>query len=402
MGKGHRVVHLGKSLEQTRENNIAKSREIRLVLGREASDKRSKDLGSGGGLKVNFKNIIDLSDIDGHTFEVLGSSILNKSFASGRLGEIEKGNKPLLDLHFTKRHGKGREQDTARCLVIDNTSSLSVLEVSSPSSSMEDSSLLTALGLEDLSQLLIVVGHHGRLGTLPTRNQTVDVLNGTESFLPKLELNSSFKLKETGVKETAESLGVGKVNSMLLMAVLGSVGKILSQSLFTQTAEVGLALVNLAEIESTVGDRLVDNLEPVIAFGNIETNVVSIPTELLRRGNQSSLNPFPVTSTVNKAVKHKRSRLKGQVVVHNGNIGQSSNLLLRLLDSSSKTSFGLGNKVVQYPLDGTDIGGLGSRLENEEAGFGVSLAVENDTEINELGNDGLKDVDGSLLESFPK
>lgn len=154
-------------------------------------------------------------------------------------------------------------------------------------------------------------------------------------------------------------------------------------------------------MESTVGDRLVDNLEPVVAFGNIETNVVRIPAELLGGGNQSSLNPFPVASTVNKAVKHKGSRLKGQVVVHNGNIGQSSNLFLGLLDGRSKTSLSLGNKVVQYPFDGTDIGGLGSRLENEETGFGMSLAAENYTEINELGNDGFKDVDGSLLESFP-
>lgn len=73
-----------------------------------------------------------------------------------------------------------------------------------------------------------------------------------------------------------------------------------------------------------------------------------------------------------------------------------------MLDGCSKTRLSLGNKVVQYPLDGSDIGGLSSRLENKKTGFGMSLAVESDTEINKLGDDRLKDVDGSLLEPFSR
>lgn len=171
-------------------------------------------------------------------------------------------------LTFAKGNGEGGKEDAARSLLGDLgvgvalTLTLSVLKVATPGCGVEDSSLAgSALGLEDLGELLVVVGHHSGFrhalaSDHGTTNETVNILNGSEGLLPELELDGSLKLKETSVEVTGEGVWVGEVDRVLLVTVFSGVAKVLAETLVTETAEVGFALVGLAEGECLVGDLL--------------------------------------------------------------------------------------------------------------------------------------------------
>ena len=83
----------------------------------------------------------------------------------------------------------------------------------------------------------------------------MDVLNGTESFLPELEFNGGVALGEAGVEMVLEGVGVGEVDGMLLVRVLGDIGEVKAEG-FAETTEFDLALVLETELERLLGDLL--------------------------------------------------------------------------------------------------------------------------------------------------
>lgn len=129
---------------------------------------------------------------------------------------------------------------------------------------MENGGLTGAtLGLENLGELFVVVGHHGGLGHLLAGNhcttyKTVNVLDTAESLLPEFELDGGLELKETSIEVTGEGIRVGKVDRVLLVTVFRSVAQILAKTLVTQATEICFALVGLAEGESLVGNLLTE------------------------------------------------------------------------------------------------------------------------------------------------
>ena len=92
--------------------------------------------------------------------------------------------------------------------------------VSGPSSSVEQ---IVFTDQEDTGQFLVVVGHHYVLRrTLAEVEQCVDILNTSESLLPKLKFNSDIQLLKTCLKMTLQSIGIVKVDGMHLSRVLRS------------------------------------------------------------------------------------------------------------------------------------------------------------------------------------
>ena len=83
----------------------------------------------------------------------------------------------------------------------------------------------------------------------------MNVLDGTEGLLPELELDGGVELGEAGVEMVLEGVGVGEVNGVLLVGVLGDIGKMEAQG-FAETTELDLALVLEAELERLLGDLL--------------------------------------------------------------------------------------------------------------------------------------------------
>jgi hypothetical protein len=182
--------------------------------------------------------------------------------------------------------------------------------------------------------------------------------------------------------------------------VLGGVGEILAETLLAQAAEVGLALMDLAEVKGAVGDRLIHDLEAVVALGDVEADVVGVPAELLRWGDEPALDALPVSGAVDKGVEKERGRLKRELVINDRGFGQRSDLLLGLLGRDRETFLCLCDEVVEGVLDGLD----GRRLDGvavvEKTGADVRLARHGNAKVDELVHDGLEDGDGGVLESL--
>ena len=81
------------------------------------------------------------------------------------------------------------------------------------------------------------------------------VFHGTERLLPELELDGSVELGEAGIEMVLQSIGVGEVNGMGLVCVLGDIREVQAESLAKAT-ELDLALMLQAELESLLGDLL--------------------------------------------------------------------------------------------------------------------------------------------------
>ncbi|GFZ49577.1 hypothetical protein JCM24511_07697 [Saitozyma sp. JCM 24511] len=394
------VVHLGELLQEAREDDVAESREVRLVLGGEGRDDGSKEFGRLERLEVDLEDVVQLADLLRDAAKVLGGGVLDECITGGHLGQVEKSDEALLALNVPEWDREGGEKDAARRLFRDRTGALGVLEVAGPCSRVEYGGLLATLSLEDLGELLVVVGHHGGLCRLLAGDETVHILNGSEGFLPEFELDSGLELEEASVEVTREGLGVGEVDGMLLVRVLGGVGEVLAETLLAQAAEVGLALVDLAEVERAMGDRLIHDLEAVVTLGDVETDVVGVPAELLCRGDESALDALPVSGTVDKSVEKERCRLKRQLVINDRGFGQRSDLLLGLLGRDRETFLGLCDEVVEGVFDGLDGRGLDSVAVVEKTGADVRLARHGDAEVDELVHDRLEHGDGGVLESL--
>jgi hypothetical protein len=59
----------------------------------------------------------------------------------------------------------------------------------------------------------------------------VDILDGTKSLLPQLELDRSVELGEAGIEVVLEGIGVGEVNRVGLGRIFGYVGEVETKSL---------------------------------------------------------------------------------------------------------------------------------------------------------------------------
>jgi hypothetical protein len=73
-----------------------------------------------------------------------------------------------------------------------------------------------------------------------------------------------------------------------LRRVLGGVLNVVAEQL-TETAELGLAGVLLAELEGLQSSRLVHNLETGIVLEDLENGAVGLPEELQPRGNNGTV-----------------------------------------------------------------------------------------------------------------
>jgi len=160
--------------------------------------------------------------------------------------------------------------------------------------------------------------------------------------------------------------------------------------------------VDLAEVEGAAGEILVDDLEPVIALGDVETDVVCIPAELLSRRYKPTLDPFAVAGSVDKGVEEHAGGLKGELVVDKGVFRERGNLVPRLLGCRGQSSFGLSDKAVEYVLNGLDRGRLRSVLVSEKTEPGMGFSRELDAKVDKFEHDGFQHVDWGMLEAFPK
>ena len=116
----------------------------------------------------------------------------------------------------------------------------------------------------------------------------MNILDGSESFLPKFKLDCSFELSESSVKVTSEGLNIAKVDSMSLMRVFLSVKKILSK-LFTKTTEFRLARVDSTELEGLEGDVLLKGKDRKSA----QLTFVSTCGNNIRGGGGGCFSLFP-------------------------------------------------------------------------------------------------------------
>ena len=122
---------------------------------------------------------------------------------------------------------------------------------------MEDGHRST-LSLEHPRQLLVIVGHHrGLLSLLGSRvgEETLDVLDGSEGFLPEFEVDGRVELLESSLEVSSEDVRVREVDGVGLVGVLVDGGEILSND-FAESSELGLSSVKDAELEGLVDDLL--------------------------------------------------------------------------------------------------------------------------------------------------
>ena len=199
---------------------------------------------------------------------------------------------------------------------------------------------------------------------------------------------------------TAKSLRVGQVDRVLLVTVLRSVGDILAQSLLAQSSKIGLSLMGHTEVESTVGDRLVDELKSVVSLGDIKTDVVSVPAELLGRRDQSPLDSLSVSGLVDERVKEHSGGLEWKLVV-DGSLGERRHFLLGLFDSIIETRLGGSDEMVEDCLNGRNRSALDRVLVRQKGKSSMGFSRVGDAKINELDDNGLKDGVRGVLESFP-
>jgi len=54
----------------------------------------------------------------------------------------------------------------------------------------------------------------------------MDILDGTKSLLPQLQLDRSIELGEAGIEVVLEGIGVGEVNRVGLGRIFGYVGEV--------------------------------------------------------------------------------------------------------------------------------------------------------------------------------
>lgn len=143
---------------------------------------------------------------------------------------------------------------------------------------------------ENSGELLVVVGHHDVLGrALAEVQQSVDVLNTSESLLPQFQFDGNVKLLEASLKMTLQGVGVAQVDGVHLRRVLGGGLDMVSEKL-AESSELGLSGVLQTEVEGLHGSALVKDLETSIVAENIEDGSVRLPEELEPRSDDGSVS----------------------------------------------------------------------------------------------------------------
>lgn len=83
----------------------------------------------------------------------------------------------------------------------------------------------------------------------------MDVLDGSEGFLPELEIDGRVELLESSLEVSSEDVGIREVDGVGLVGVLVDGGEVLSDD-FAESSELGLSSVEDAELEGLVDDLL--------------------------------------------------------------------------------------------------------------------------------------------------
>ena len=72
----------------------------------------------------------------------------------------------------------------------------------------------------------------------------MDVFDRAERFLPELKVDEGIELGEAGVEMVLEGIGIGQVDRMWLVGVLGYTGKVQAESLL-ETAKLDAGASNI-------------------------------------------------------------------------------------------------------------------------------------------------------------
>jgi hypothetical protein len=332
-------------------------------------------------------------------------SLLNQASAGRHLLEVEEGDElagvTLAVAVLDNGNSEGREEGKASELgelgllagedaVGSHLEGLLLEEtVTGPGGGVEDGHV-AALGLEDLGQLLVVRDHHRRLLCLLARRvgkQALDVLNRAEGLLPKLELDRERELGEARLNVPGKDVGVREVDRVALVGVLVNGRQVLADHL-AQPAELGLALVVLAEGKGLLDDvlwdgrersartshgevesaaatveragpsapHLVDDLEPGAVAKRLEADAEALPVEAER--GQDNLSVGPALLSVNRHHQERRRVERGVEV----------DLLLVIGGGASRTRLGgvLGERLGRERLGLVNLGeGGGEELADD-------------------------------------
>ena len=83
----------------------------------------------------------------------------------------------------------------------------------------------------------------------------MNIFYGTKSFLPEFQFNRRIELSETCVEVMLESVGIRKIDRVLLVGILSCVGEMSTERL-AETTELGFPTVLYTELECLLGDLL--------------------------------------------------------------------------------------------------------------------------------------------------
>ena len=83
----------------------------------------------------------------------------------------------------------------------------------------------------------------------------MDILDGAEGLLPKLEFNGGVKLSETCVEMMLKGVRIREIDGMLLVRIFGNVGQMEAEGL-AKAAEFDFTLMFETEFERLLGNLL--------------------------------------------------------------------------------------------------------------------------------------------------
>ena len=253
---------------------------------------------------------------------------------------------------------------------------------------------------ENASELLEVVGHHDVLGrTLGQAEKSVNVLDTLEGLLPELELDSNVELQETGVKVALESLRLAKVNGVDLLGVLGSVLQVVAEQL-TETSELSLTGVLLAEVEGLVSGGLVHDLKTGVVLEDVENGAVGLPQELQPGSDNRAVCPVAGLLTRDSGEEDRLRGLHGlkiaDIVELNIGVGRAARDLVSLGLCLLDLAFGEVDELAEDELDGGDVGVLAGVLVVVKTILGGLALLEIHAELDEKQHHRLKRDDGAV------
>lgn len=428
----HGVIDLRQLLEEAGEDDLLKRANVLLHalisadLGKDGRDL----LANGQRMEVHLEDVVEVADLRTDTLEqALAQSILEENSTSGGLGHAQEvGEARVLvlpglinidksstgTLRADDRDGEGGQEDERRRLGHIGLSDGRVvflgalsgcnsggrlaeeIVVSAPCRGVEQ---VVLTDQENAGKLLKVVGHHDVLGwALAQAEQGVDVLDTSESLLPKLQLDCNVELLEASVQVALQSVGVGEVDGVHLGGEFGSILQVVSQKL-AETAELGLAGILGAELEGLVSGRLVHQLEAGVVLEDVEDSAVCLPQELEPWCDDGAVGPVAGLLTRDCGEENGLWCLGGLKIVDVLGLGR------RLEGGLDLVSLGLGfgdlllgelDEALEDELNGAHVGVLSSVLVLVEAVLGELAFAEIDAEFDEEDHDGLEGGNGAV------